>query len=143
MIRPSRESIKQRQVNQTQGVDGVVESVSEVLVNIAVAVLIFSSGEVEITCQRPAGRDVAGNFGQILQIPKRIPVVSRSIHVSESKLQVRGRRGEENSKCVLPFDERGHAERSRVPRSQQATTGSICVNTREIGVLGGGKSELL
>ena len=117
MIRPSKESIKQGQVDQTQRVDGIVESVSEVLVNIAIAILICSSGEVEITCQRPAGRDVAGNFGQILQKPKRIPVVSRSIHVSESKLLVRSCRGEESSKCALPFDERGHAEFSRVPCS--------------------------
>lgn len=141
MIRPSKEWIKQRQINQTQEVDGVVESISEVLVNIAIVVLICSPGEVEITRQRPAGRDVAGKFSQILQKPKRIPVVGRRIHVSESKLQVRGRRGEENSKRALPFDERGHAERSRVPRSQQATTGSICVNTREIGELGGRKER--
>lgn len=132
VIRPSEEAVEERQVEQTHRVDEVIEGISEVLVDIVVAIVRGPPSEVEIARQNPVAWNVACDLCQILQEHERVTVVSRCIYVSKGKREIGRSRDEESSEGALPVDEGRHGKRSSVPRSQEPTPGVIGINTGEI-----------
>jgi hypothetical protein len=66
MIRPREETVEERHVEQPEGVDGIVESIGKVLVDVTIVVLLRATNEIKVPDEDPAGRDLVSNLGKVL-----------------------------------------------------------------------------